>query len=97
MALDERDQELLRSFNVREGRIIDPGKFEGQPAYTPYFHRQWIEGLADQTDGDSGLFYLHDDELRLFPELSGKTLVVLYEDDQGQVTTLALDHTTDPD
>lgn len=87
----------LWGYTIQHGRVVDPGPYEGQPAYAPYFHRLWNEGVADILDGASAAFYLDADDHALFPELAGMTLVVLSEDAQGFVTAHATDHTTDPD
>ena len=32
-------------------RITQPGKFEGEPVFTPYFWNLGLEGFADRDDG----------------------------------------------
>jgi len=33
------------------GRITDPGKFEGEPIFAPYYWAMGLEGFADSDDG----------------------------------------------
>jgi hypothetical protein len=57
----------------------------------------WMEQLADQQDCDSGVFWLHEGDWQLFPDLVGSTQVILFTDESGHVTAYAQDHTERPD
>lgn len=71
---------------------VGPGKFEGDPAYVPYFHDQWTNGWADEEGGDiNGLvepwagFQVTADDRALFPELTAYAVIV-FERGDGFVT-----------
>jgi hypothetical protein len=77
------------------GRINDPGKFEGEPIFAPYF---WDLGLSGFADSDNGSVYgfrfsfgsEQDKQLLAdWPELKQwlgrKRSLKLYEDSQGFV------------
>lgn len=53
-----------------------PGKFEGEPAYVPYFYELVMDGGSDEalTDGESvtyDVFKITDEDKTMFPELLG--------------------------
>jgi hypothetical protein len=82
------------------GRITQPGKFEGEPIFAPYFWNLALEGLADRGNGRSFDFKFsftgkgasaQTDRglLKDFPELKAwlgrKRTLKLVEDSQGFV------------
>lgn len=85
-------QEILAAYDVdSNGRIVSPGKFEGEPIFAPYF---WDIGLSGFADSDNGRFYSFrinkDDEAHHeFPELKqwlGRCRVLrMSQDGQGFV------------
>lgn len=85
-------EDLFNHYTIQNGRIRDPGRFEGEPAYTPMFFAFWLDGLADQTDGDTALFWIDDGDVGLFPELAGFSMVALYVTDSGHVSAYPLHH-----
>lgn len=88
--------DLLNHYTVQHGRITTPGRYQGSPAYTPMFHAFWIDGLADQMDGDTALFWLGDDDFAMFPELARFTIVALFVTESGHVAAHPLAHTDEP-
>ena len=82
--------EILENYDVENGIIQSPGKFEGEMLYAPYFYAHWLDGLFDDDRVEvSGLFvsvfFISDEDLREFPELTGVREVSLWEDDSGFV------------
>jgi len=78
-------QEIEDQYTVENGIIQDPGKFEGEPLWSPYFYDLYLNGCADY-DGDDELWFdIDDEDLAQFPELVGYTRVILREDEQGFV------------
>jgi len=74
-----------KQFDVREGRIRNPGKFEGERAYVPYFWNAFLEGGADQDNGEVLVFRVTAEDKVLFPELRRRRVVKLIEDGNGFV------------
>ena len=78
----------MTDYSVVNGRIANPGKFQGEPRWVPYFY-----ALADDTQFDDGscvvyrAFQINANERQRFPELKGVFAVVLAETDDGFVTT----------
>ena len=85
----------MTDYSVIDGRIANPGKFEGEPRWVPYFYA--LEGDT-QFDGGACVVYrafqVTPEERRQFPELKKIFAVVLAETDDGFVTghTFATDY-----
>lgn len=87
-------QQILQDYQVKNGRIASPGKFEGEPIFAPYF---WDLGLMGCADNDNGSVFLFQfafnsstDDQKIaeeFPELrqwlGRKRSLKLQEDSQG--------------
>lgn len=78
------------SFTVRGNPpiIADPGKFEGEPVWVPYF---WAIGLSGFADRDSGAVYgfnLTPEDRARFPELKGRRTVRIGTNDSGFVYSI---------
>ena len=73
------------------GLIIDPGKFQGEPEYAPYFYKQADDGEIC-FDG-ARLLYLEDYDRRQFPDIIEKSTVAMLitESDDGFVRVVELD------
>jgi hypothetical protein len=69
-----------------EEAVKGPGKFEGEPAYVPYFYDQANEGMADEDVGDWFSFAVRPGDVLIFPELAGRGHVYLCERDDGFVS-----------
>ncbi len=70
---------IEKAFFVKDGKVQAPGKFQGEPVYTPYFYDQWQHWGADCSTIDMAFFHIEDFERVLFPELGdavGLELVV---------------------
>jgi len=71
------------------GIIVSPGKFEGEPIYSPYFWDRVMNGESDHTfyDGDHpvDVFRITYEEKKEFPELYDFTHVLINEDENGFV------------
>lgn len=78
-------EEIENEYAIVDGRIQDPGKFEGEPVYTPYFWDAFLNGIVDEDDGETLVFNLTAEDREEFPELEAFKQVLLWEDDQGFV------------
>lgn len=71
------------------GRITQPGKFEGEPIFAPYYYGIGLEGFADSDDGKAyGFRFKNSDvDFVLWPELKKwlgrKRSLRIVEDSQG--------------
>lgn len=83
--------EIEKSYTILDGRIVSPGKFEGEPIFAPYY---WDIGLSGFADSDNGKVYgfrftNSGDDFKLWPELKEwlgrKRSMKLWEDSQGFV------------
>ena len=85
-------QEILKAYDVDDnGRIISPGKFEGEPIFAPYFWDCGLSGFADSDNGSAYGFRINADDPahKEFPELKKwlgrKRSLKVFEDSQGFV------------
>ena len=82
---------IEQQYDVKSGRIVSPGKFEGEPVFAPHFWFIAMCGFADSDDGDTFTFHIKkdDEEHKEFPELKEwmgrKRALRLRQDDQGFV------------
>lgn len=81
-------QEIEAEFTIESGIIRNPGKFEGEAIYVPYFWDCFLNGGADGDDGTVLRFDVTADDKAIFPELEGRRTVTLYERDDGFVCEL---------
>jgi hypothetical protein len=70
------------------GTIQNPGKFEGEQAYVPYFWDCYLDGGASTDDGEVLGFRVEGQDIERFPELAKVEWIFLMEDDQGFVSEL---------
>jgi len=68
-----------------EAIVSCPGKFEGEAAYVPYFWDHYLNGFADDDDGEVLRFDVTDEDRRRFPDLGRVDFVKLRETDSGFV------------
>lgn len=83
-AQDKR-REIEQEHTVVDGRIRDPGKFEGEAIYIPYFWDVVMSGLADEQDGGIASVPVDEEDKMVFPELKRRKRVRMLEDSQGFV------------
>ncbi|MDP3768461.1 MAG: hypothetical protein Q8S13_10640, partial [Dehalococcoidia bacterium] len=72
-------------YQVANGRIRSPGKFEDEMVYVAFYWGAFLDGGADDERGDVLMFDVSDDERVAFPELGTKRRVRLRETDTGFV------------
>lgn len=72
--------EILQAYQVENGVIVSPGKFEGETVYAPYFYEATMDGCAEelsfQEDGGGeyvALVSIHDEDREAFPEIANET------------------------
>jgi hypothetical protein len=87
--------EIEATYQVGNGRITSPGKFEGQPIWVPYFWDKALEGWADDEAGNDPVFLVMPEDCLLFPELRGTLTLRLHEDSQGFVREVPVDNPVD--
>ncbi len=74
----------LKQYTVSPyGRITNPGKFEGEMIYVPYFWECFLDGTADSDNPIS--ISVTPSDLAAFPELGSIKTVWLYERSDGFV------------
>lgn len=70
--------------------VSRPGKYEGEPAYVPYFYDAWLEGCPDDEGAEEGAdpwaeFLVTAEDRGQFPELADVSRVRIAQSDQGFV------------
>jgi hypothetical protein len=92
-------EEIRERYNVNEAGVIDnPGKFEGELIYVPFFWELGLEGSADAeemaddeqestgADDSAFVFALSLEDHELWPELPDRAIGLrLYENTDGFV------------
>lgn len=78
-------KEIEQEYDVVNGIIRSPGRFEGAPVYVPYFYDIYLNGGADRDDGRVLGFDVTAADKAEFPELKGRRTVKLVEQDIGFV------------
>lgn len=79
-------EEITSEYTIDENGIIrDLGKFEGEMLYVPYFWDAYLNGMADEDDGETLTFEVSDDDRAMFPELAETKQVQIYQRDDGFV------------
>jgi hypothetical protein len=78
-------QEIEQEYKVEGGRIVSPGKFEGEAVYVPYFWGAFLDGMADRDDGTVLGFDVSAEDKAQFPELKRRRTVRLLQRDDGFV------------
>ena len=73
--------------NECEKLTARPGKFEGEPIYSPYFYELMMDGMADETiyEGDLmiEIFRVDEPDRAIFPELKDVYGVSMSNDENG--------------
>ena len=79
-------EQILSEYTIDEHGIIrDPGMFEGEMLYVPYFWNAYLNGMADSDEEEILGFDVDDNDRAMFPELEEKTQVLLYQRSDGFV------------
>jgi hypothetical protein len=78
-------REIEKEYNVKDGRIISPGRFEGEMIYVPHFWSLFLDGLANRDNGHVLGFDVHKKDRVEFPELGRRRTVKLYQRSDGFV------------
>jgi len=68
--------------------VSRPGKFEQEASYVPYFWEVYLDGFADDDDGEILTFNVSQEDVAMFPELKDRETVKLVELDYGFVVEL---------
>ena len=91
--IKEQVEHLTASYDIKNGVIRSPGKFEGEMYYSLYFYTNYLEGGSDHDYLDNGTlisrFNLTVSEKEAFPELSDYDMFEFYESDNGFITGAA--------
>lgn len=76
-----------KHYNIdAESRITDPGMFEGQKVYVPYFWDVYLNGCADRDDGTVLGFDITKEDREKYPEIPArKRTIRLMQTDSGFV------------
>lgn len=84
-------KEILSQYNVNEsGRIVSPGKFEGEMLYVPFYWSVFMDGGADRDDGTVLGFDITTEDRQMFPELGTRRRTVkLIQRDDGFVVEVS--------
>jgi len=76
-------------YDVKDGIIVSPGKFEGEPEYTPYFWGMVLDGAGtyfyDEYENLYAYLEIEQEDISLYPKLEGKKYIILFEDHIGFV------------
>ena len=79
--------DILEHFTIEDGRIVSPGRFEGQRIYVPYFWDAVQDGWQDdeEYEGDiqTAVFFITPEDRQQFPELESKLEVRVRQIDDG--------------
>lgn len=86
--------EIETEYTVKDGVINNPGKFEGEMLYAPYFYDCSNDGefLCGLDDGEYvALVEVDDDDREQFPEIdAATTFIKVRESEQGFVSVTEL-------
>ncbi len=90
--------EVHRSYVVRDGEIVTPGRWEGAPVFAPYFYEAYRAGRPVSRSVKRGegevlaVYYVVEQRDRLaFRELLDVDEVVLYVDVEAKLDFIACD------
>ena len=88
-------QDIEREYEVETDahghtRIRTLGKFQSEPAYTPHYWDQLLNGCADEDAHGSAFFVVSDEDRVQFPELKDVYGIAIYENTTGFVDSYRL-------
>lgn len=70
--------------------IRNPGRFEGEPLWAPYYWDVYMNGGADDDDGGCLSFDVSEDDRVIFPELADVARVEIYQRDDGFISSATI-------
>ena len=76
-------KEIEDQYTVENGIIQDPGRFEGEPIYVPYFVDFYMNGDPGDYDGEVNVYDIEPEDIRQFPELEPFKSISIWVSDQG--------------
>lgn len=72
-------------YKLKDGKVVSPGKFEGEPEWVVFFWEAVLDGCGEDTEDGSVTVHVEDADKKQWPELQDVTDAVLWEDDNGFV------------
>ena len=78
----------MNGYESEQGRIVSPGKFEGEQEYLPEFWELALEGWGEDLGDGVVRVRVSEEQRKTWPELKGKWWVVMMETEQGWVIEL---------
>jgi hypothetical protein len=81
-------QASIEGMTIEKGIIKDPGKFEGEPACTPYYWSLFMDGFGDEEPDGTVKFDIEPIDCMLFEEVRGLDAVYLQQSNDGFITLL---------
>jgi len=68
-----------------EDMVSGPGKFEGEPDWSPYFYDRIMNGDGEEIGGEpwQTVLEITEEDKAIFPELTKGHWILFYEDDNG--------------
>ena len=88
--------EIEAQYVVEHDTIRSPGKFEGEPVYTPHYWEMALDGTADEVLHDAALdqtvyvFKIDSSDVETWPMLADVEVLRLHERDDGFVIAWAV-------
>ena len=76
-------------YTVKDGRIRDLGKYEGEPAWVPHMYQQILEGGCDTTiydeyaDNHTDVIIINDDDRERYNFAEHDYAVAIWTTEQG--------------
>jgi len=78
------EKEKERILRACDDCVSHPGKFEGEPIYSPYFYELSLNGMGELVgEGNEQAFELEALDFYLFSELEGVELILTWQDEAG--------------
>lgn len=74
-------------FTSVDGTITQPGKFEGEPSWAPYFWNFALNNESNENASGEHLCPVYRVDLLAFPVLDGVLYVALREAENGHIST----------
>lgn len=81
----ESRKDVLDQYEVEDGVIRSPGKFEGEAIFVPYLWEVYLNGGATEDDGEIITIDIDDDDRQVFPELNTVVRAYLEQSSTGFV------------